>query len=156
MRKMELFVAVTVVALGFWGCLMDGGNFVGLDDLSDGDQNRSNCGEYSYSGYDSQGTLIIRGALTIMREDTLRVTGTWKFEAAIRDSLGMFGPQVGSGNLVGSIHGDNIGLNLNPNYVDNNVLLAGTISYWGISGTWEYVGFPGVLNRGTFRAVRSP
>ena len=155
MKKMKSFVAVTVAALGMWGCLMDGGNFVGLDDLSDGDQNRSNSGGYSYSGYDSQGTLIIRGALTIVREDTLRVTGTWKFEAAIRDSLGMFGPQVGSGNLVGSIHGDKIALDLNPNYRDNNVFLAGTLWPWGISGTWEYAGFPGVLNQGTFLALRT-
>ena len=152
---MEVFVAVTIVALGIWGCLMDGGNFVGPDDLNRGNQDRSDSGEYSYSGYDSQGALIIRGALTIVIEDTIRVTGTWKFEAVVRDSLGRFGPQVGSGNLVGSIHGDNIGLNLNPNYVDNNVFLAGMIWPWGISGTWEYAGFPGVLNRGTFLALRT-
>jgi hypothetical protein len=62
---------------------------------------------------------------------------------------------VGSGNLVGHFEGDKIGLNLNPDYIDNNVLLAGTIYYWGISGAWNYIGFPGVLNQGTFRAVRS-
>ena len=155
MGKMKLFVALTVVALGVWGCLVDGGNFVGLDGLNDVNKDRDNSREYSYSGYDAQGTLVIRGALTIVIEDTIRVTGTWKFEAVVRDSLGRFGPQVGTGTLVGSIHGDTINLNLNPNYADNNVFLAGTIWPWGISGRWEYAGFPGVLNQGTFLALRT-
>jgi hypothetical protein len=155
MKKMKLFLVFSVLALGVWGCLTDGANFVGPDGLAGGDQSSGAGKEYIYSGYDADGIQIIKGVLNLVIDDSNRVTGTWTLQLMVRDSLGRYGPQVGSGNLVGGIEGDKIGLGLNPDYVDNNVLLAGTIAYWGIYGTWEYVGFPGVLNNGTFRAVRS-
>jgi hypothetical protein len=154
MKKM-LFVMLSVLSMGVWGCLTDDANFVGPDGLAGGAQSSGAGKEYIYSGYDADGIQIIKGVLNLVIDDSNRVTGTWTLQLTITDSLGRYGPQVGSGNLVGGIQGDKIGLGLNPDYVDNNVYLAGAIAYWGIYGAWEYVGFPGVLNNGTFRAVRS-
>jgi len=75
------------------------------------------------------------------------------FPVAAAKPPAMIGPQVGRGKLTGRVYGTTIGLGLNPDMVDNNVFLAGTIVGGRITGVWEYAGFPGVLNRGTFAAA---
>ncbi|MCL6100815.1 MAG: hypothetical protein M1391_19830 [Bacteroidetes bacterium] len=47
-----------------------------------------------------------------------------------------------------------VSINLNPNFVDNNVVLQGTMSSDGFNGKWEWIGFAGKLNGGSFNAVR--
>ena len=86
-------------------------------------------------------------------DDSGDVTGSWNLDAVGDPPPAMIGPQVGRGKLTGRVYGTTIGLGLNPDMVDNNVFLAGTIVGGRITGVWEYAGFPGVLNRGTFAAA---
>jgi hypothetical protein len=60
---------------------------------------------------------------------------------------------VGKGTLEGTALGDTLFLNLNPGFADNNVLLSGVLHGGSFSGTWTWVGFPGILNQGTFRST---
>lgn len=118
----------------------------------DSDEVAPLSGRYSYSGYDDKGTLIVTGHITIAVDDTLRVTGTWQLMAATPHPPA--GPMVGDGTLVGGIDGETIYINLNPDWVDNNVFLLGKTSGGRIIGKWDHVGFPGVLATGSFVAVR--
>ncbi len=109
-------------------------------------------GAFRYIGYDTLGQAVVQGYLRIMLKDSSRLIGEW---ALVRVNDGSaIGPQTGSGVLDGSIDGTTMGLNLNPSMIDNNVLLSGTLQGNTYTGTWMYVGFPGVLNRGTFAARR--
>ncbi len=155
MNKAKLGVGLILCVLGIWGCLTNNTDFVSPEWLAGGSLSDGVGIEYIYSGYDAEGTQILRGMLRLVTDDSNNVTGTWTLQLTVTDSLGRYGPQVGSGNLIGRIDGDKIGLELNPEYADNNVSIAGTMVYWGFYGTWQYAGFPGVLNTGTFRAVRS-
>lgn len=46
------------------------------------------------------------------------------------------GPQVGSGELIGSIANERIRFELNPQYRDNNLQLIGTIEDNKYRGVW--------------------
>ena len=98
-------------------------------------------GTYTYNGYDQGGTLIVRGTLILSREDTI-IAGTWSFNDGR------------TGNLEGRMDEGNIYIDLNPGFVDNNLLLHGRFEGTMISGQWEQIGFPGVMAQGTFTAVR--
>ena len=98
-------------------------------------------GTYTYNGYDSGGTLVVRGTLVLSREDS-NIGGNWYFNDGR------------SGSLEGLLDEQEISLNLNPGFVDNNLLLHGTFGGSMISGNWEQVGFPGVMAQGTFTAIR--
>lgn len=109
-------------------------------------------GSYTYTAYDSTGVKIVTGWMKIVFDDSVNVSGEWKF-----DKIGNpenIGPQVGSGNLMGIYNEPEISINLNPNWADNNVFLNGDYSEDKISGEWTFSGFPGVINRGKFEAVK--
>lgn len=109
-------------------------------------------GSYTYTAYDSTGTKIVTGWMKIEFDDSVNVSGEWKF-----DKIGNpenIGPQVGSGKLVGMYDEPQISINLNPNWADNNVFLHGEYGEDKIEGEWMYTGFPGVINRGEFKAVK--
>lgn len=142
-------------ALISWGCLSND-QFVAFPDLAGtGGRQREDTvrASYQYYGYARHGSLLVVGTMTLMFSDSLEVNGTWDLRSVGGDPVPGIGPQVGTGKLVGSMQGKMITISLNPDYVDNNVFLSGTVSDTGITGTWEFVGFPGVMNRGTFRAV---
>jgi hypothetical protein len=109
---------------------------------------------FSYLGYDERGMLVILGTWRIAARDSNEVTGTWELSAAPGVPPDGLGPQVGKGNLAGVLDGNRVSIGLNPDFVDNNVFLSGTLSSTRITGTWEFVGFAGVLRRGTFVASR--
>ncbi len=110
------------------------------------------AGAFRYVGYDTLGHAVVRGYLRITLTDSARIIGEW---ALVRVNDGsQIGPQTGTGVLDGYINGTTIGLNLNPNMIDNNVLLSGVLQGNTYTGTWMYVGFPGILNRGAFAARR--
>lgn len=150
-----MLLGVIIVTLFASGCTSDA-NFngvIGIDTNSPGVvQSDSRTARYQYEGFDVQGRRVVRGVMTIMTGDSMEVSGEWRFYATGDPSR--IGPQVGSGKLVGAVVANKIWLNLNPRYVDNNVFLTGTGSGRVLLGTWEYVGFPGVLAGGTFRAVQ--
>jgi hypothetical protein len=132
-----------------WGCWFDLGGISGPAPKEEGGA------QYYYVGYDTAGGEIVRGLLVIVRGDSTIVTGTWNFR--LTDSRAtMIGPQVGSGTLMGTWEDSNLSLNLNPQYADNNVILIGTCSNRALAGKWQYIGFAGVLNEGTFRAALLP
>ncbi len=110
------------------------------------------AGAFRYAAYDTLGHTLVEGYLTITQADGDRVVGVWAMTRV--GSSDMTGPQVGKGILEGSITGTTIRINLNPNMIDNNVLLSGVLNGNSYTGTWIYIGFPGLLNRGTFVARR--
>ena len=106
---------------------------------------------YAYTSRDSAGQLLVAGTLTFTSFDSTRVGGSWSFRA-IGNSTKM-GPQVGNGTFAGLFHGAVLLLNLNPQYVDNNVYLSGTFASGGVfAGAWSWSSFIGPTGGGTFRA----
>jgi hypothetical protein len=109
---------------------------------------------YKYTGYDSTGVKIISGYLWIDSIDSVEVKGRWRFNLV--SNCENMGPQIGKGNFEGTtdIWGQML-LNLNPGMIDNNVLLEGSMQLaYRIDGSWSYIGFPGVINWGSFKAER--
>ena len=104
---------------------------------------------YQYVGYTHDGVAVVRGTLTLSVSDVGRVVGRWELRGA---DPGRIGPQVGRGTLTGNVVNGILFVNLNPQNADNNVLLSGRFSRTEYVGRWEWVGFRGVLNAGTFRA----
>ena len=117
-------------------------------------------GDYQYIGFDSRGTKIVEGQLSITSVeskrinsvDTLEIKGNWQLNK-IGDPQ-KIGPQVGTGQLDGSIVNGEVRIDLNPNMNDNNVNLTGTIENGRFRGKWSFSGFAGILNQGTFDATR--
>jgi hypothetical protein len=99
-------------------------------------------GTFAYSAFNTQNVEVARGTLAFYGSDST-VTGHWRFEDGR------------SGELEGIARDGDIALNLNPGYIDNNLFLHGTLARDTIAGTWEQVGFAGVMALGTFRAVRN-
>ena len=112
----------------------------------------AHSGPFQYMAYDTIGTLVVSGWMTIDIQDSTHVTGEWHFNKV--NNPQNIGPHTGEGNLVGGFYDGQLQINLNPNYVDNNVFLNGKIQANTYSGTWIWSGFPGLLNRGNFQATR--
>jgi len=150
MRNALTVLAVLALSLPFPRC---GENPAGAPDPTSLDPLFRVSGQaYRYSAFDSFGNEVVRGVLVIAIDDSHRVSGRWDLKQTDPEAS-MIGPQVGSGTLEGMINGKKIWLNLNPENADNNVILSAMYYCAGIWGVWEFVGFPGVLNSGTFRAV---
>jgi hypothetical protein len=107
---------------------------------------------FQYMAYDTIGTPVVGGWMTINIQDSTHVTGKWHFNK-INNPL-KIGPHTGEGNLIGGFDNGQLHINLNPNYIDNNVFLSGKIQTTNYSGIWVWSGFPGPLNKGTFIAKR--
>jgi hypothetical protein len=107
---------------------------------------------YSYSGYNSKGTLVVVGSMTLAVTDSQIVIGTWALECIAPGE--QLGPQTGSGTLRGSIQESRVALNLNPGWVDNNVFLSGTFNKDRFSGTWMWSTFVGSTAEGRFEAIK--
>ena len=106
---------------------------------------------YKYTGYSANGNTVITGYLWIDSVDSTTVKGRWDFKSISNEEN--LGPQVGKGKFEGIKDSQgNMSLNLNPEWIDNNVLLIGSYLNSQYSGDWNYVGFPGVINTGTFEA----
>jgi hypothetical protein len=108
-------------------------------------------GVYLYKASDPDTRVVVTGALTIAIDDKGAVSGEWAFE-----KIGSFeetGPQTGTGTLGGSIHNNEMLINLNPGWADNNVLLSGRWERGAWRGTWSWVTFVGPTSGGTFEAT---
>jgi hypothetical protein len=110
-------------------------------------------GAYRYASYDTNGTAVVQGWLTIMYQDSGHITGEWNLEK-IGNPQGI-GPQVGTGNLVGSFYEGKLFIELNPQFRDNNLQLAGEVENGYYGGQWFWISFAGISGRGTFEAVRN-
>ncbi len=109
-------------------------------------------GAFQYMAYDTTGTLVVDGWLTIRIQDSTHVEGEWHFTKST--SASSVGPQVGDGHLVGVFERGMLSINLNPEYIDNNVFLIGQYTTISYNGTWSWSGFPGVFNGGRFQTKR--
>lgn len=117
-------------------------------------------GDYQYTGYDKSGGKIVEGQLSITSvesrriraEETIQIKGNWQLNKVGNQEK--IGPQVGSGELIGSIIKGQVHINLNPNISDSNVILKGTIEGKRFHGTWSFNGYAGAINQGTFEATR--
>lgn len=109
-------------------------------------------GTYNYNGYDPTGVKIVTGWVKIIIVASTYLSGEWNLEK-IGDPQNI-GPQVGSGTLIGNFENNQLFLNLNPDYVDNNVFLTCPYDDQKLTGKWIYSGFPGIINYGTSVAER--
>jgi len=151
-KRLVLRMIAGILLVAAWGC---GPDSTGVPDGLEGSETgaRGTSATYLYAGYDSSGREIVQGEIVVAVDDSGIVTGSWNLKA-VGDPSPMIGPQVGQGKLAGKIDGTVFGAGLNPDMVDNNVVLLGTIVADSITGIWEFIGFPGVLNQGTFSATR--
>ncbi|MCF7822986.1 MAG: hypothetical protein K9N35_02345 [Candidatus Marinimicrobia bacterium] len=107
---------------------------------------------YHYKAYDELGLQIVEGTFSIEYGDSTNISGPWNFEA-IGNPEGI-GEQVGNGVFLGTVTGDTFAVDLNPEYVDNNVNLYGMITGDLITGEWSFSGIMGVINQGSFTAQK--
>ena len=142
MKKLSILSLMIALSLLFYFC--DGDNPLNGVKIPDG--------AYAYTGYDSTGVKIVQGWIKIIFEDSTHISGEWELEKIGNPQN--IGPQVGSGNLGGIMVNDQLHLNLNPQYIDNNVILTCPYSDQKLLGQWIYAGFPGVINYGSFVAEK--
>jgi len=120
---------------------------------SEDSSTNSSLTTYKYTGYDSTGNKIISGYLWIDSVDSTVVKGRWDFKRVSNEEN--LGPQIGRGNFEGIMMLGRMSFNLNPEMIDNNVILDGsTLLPRRFDGTWSYIGYPGVINLGRFEATQ--
>lgn len=107
-----------------------------------------------YEAYSDQLRLLLVGSLELVVHGDSTVSGNWTIGWAPGvDSTTRVGPQVGSGALQGRVLPDtSVWLNLNPGFVDYNVLLSGAATVKGLSGRWGYSTIAGEQGHGRFTA----
>ncbi len=112
-------------------------------------------GVFAYRAFDDGGTLVLTGTLLLDVASNGAVSGTWAIERVPgTDPQIVVGPQVGEGELIGSVEDGGVVLELNPGVSDNNVGLLGTLDDGAIVGMWSYVTFVGPTAMGEFSAVK--
>ena len=138
MKKQILFIVFVIALIFAFACNEDS-------------PSSSSTNDYKYTGYDSEGNIIILGIITIGQDTASVVTGTWEFVPI--GNCDNVGPQLGTGNYVGSFDAGNIlRISLNPGFADSNVFLDGDFENGHYAGTWRYYSFVGLTNHGTFEA----
>ncbi len=141
MKKLTLFVPLILLLIMFAHC--------DKNPFADDDPPK---GAFSYTGYDSANAKIVTGWIKVSLVDSTELTGEWELKKVGQSEN--IGPQVGSGKLSGLLTDSVAQINLNPDWIDNNVFLLFDWDAENIDGTWQYVGFPGVLNHGSFSATK--
>jgi hypothetical protein len=106
---------------------------------------------YQYTAYDSLGKAIVQGTLTINFADSGSAQGQWDFFEL--HPISYRGPQVGEGELIGNLSKNQIWINLNPHYADNNVMLQGELNNKKITGRWSWITIIGPTSSGDFDAI---
>jgi hypothetical protein len=108
-------------------------------------------GEYQYTAYDESGAKVVEGRLSLTSRDGDQLKGSWELKQV--GGPKRIGPQIGSGDLIGSVNGAEVNLDLNPNMNDNNVNLRGRVEGKRYTGTWSFNGFAGRISSGRFEAT---
>ena len=117
-------------------------------------------GDYRYTSLDKSGAKVVEGRLSVTsveprrieKETQIQIKGNWQLNKVGNQEH--IGPQVGSGELIGSIIEGEIRLDLNPNINDANVILRGKVEGKRLHGTWSFKGYAGTISEGTFEAIR--
>ena len=114
------------------------------------DKENSN-GTYKYTAYFGKSLVVCASGfieMTIAIDST--ITGSWEISAANEFSEKEIGPQIGTGKLEGSIKAEKIFINLNPEWIDNNILLNADYSKDQFAGSWVWSTFIGPTASGSF------
>jgi hypothetical protein len=128
-------------------------SFLLFSSCSEDSPTNSSMKTYKYTSFDSIGVKIISGYLWVEFTDSSTVKGRWDFKRVSNEEN--LGPQIGKGIFEGIKDSQgSMSLNLNPEWIDNNVFLIGLYLNSHYNGDWNYVGFPGVINAGTFEATQ--
>jgi hypothetical protein len=109
-------------------------------------------GALQYTSYDSSGTPLVNGWFTMNFSDSVTISGEWHFKPIGNPKN--IGPQTGDGNLVGGVRNGQVWVELNPQFMDNNLRLSGTLQGNRYSGQWTWISFIGITNAGSFEAVK--
>jgi hypothetical protein len=107
---------------------------------------------FRYTSYDSSGTPLVTGWLTMNFSDSVTISGEWHFKPI--NNPKNIGPQTGDGNLVGGFRNEQVWIELNPQFRDNNLQLSGTFHGDRYSGQWMWISFVGITNAGSFEAIK--
>ena len=110
------------------------------------------AGAYQYTSYDTLGAAMVTGWFAIQKTDSNHISGEWHFSPLAKTKD--VGPQTGDGNFAGTIDGNQMYMEIDPQYIDNNLELSGTIQGNRYSGRWTWISFVGVTNHGNFEAVK--
>lgn len=110
-------------------------------------------GAYLYASSDTTGVLLVQGWMTLDIQDSTQVTGEWHFGKVGNPED--IGPQVGSGELLGSFYQGELSVELNPNMADNNILLVGILTNNRYHGDWTWSTIIGPTSSGVFEAVKN-
>src|SRR4051812_46681725 len=113
--------------------------------------------QWDYTNKDEAGEAVTKGLLTLPSPLPVGKTfyGTWqaRYVGKIGEE-GKVGPQINGGKMAGDYSAEGqLTLRLNPNMIDNNVTLTGTVSGDSIKGTWQFSGIAGPTASGTFEAT---
>ena len=118
------------------------------DPIIEPDANRS----YYYQSFDSDNNLVVTGWLKIEFNNEDEISGTWNFQKIGNPEN--IGPQTGEGDLVGGrINQDSIWIELNPQFIDNNLQLIGKYTPNQFKGKWLWISLVGITNQGYFEAI---
>jgi hypothetical protein len=149
-------IAVLAVVIALLACACDGADVAGSP---------KPVGALSYSGYDEAGRVVVVGwisldLVTIYDQPHVGTSGefagAWELHALVDPTR--VGPQNGRGDLAGRIVEEGVAVDLNPDRVDDNVVLFGIFSAGGPAGAqyegkWSWQRLGGVRAEGTFRAT---
>jgi hypothetical protein len=127
MKTLSLFSFVILITLGCTdtGTLPESGKF----------------GTFKLNMQDTLGVSFSTGSLTLIDTDSI-IVGSW----SLSDGR--------SGKLIGTISNSHLEVNLNPEFIDANLILVGTLSAKIYSGQWFQIGFGGVMAQGLFIAEK--
>lgn len=118
-------------------------------------------GNFTYDAYSPVEQHLLTGVLhlewadvTIDGRTERHLTGSWEiWRVPGSDTTIAVGPQVGSGQLVGTEGEDGVVLDLFPARMDDNVILRATVDGNRITGQWSWSTIAGVATQGRFTAT---
>jgi hypothetical protein len=109
-------------------------------------------GDYRYSGYDKNGAKIVEGTISITSRQSNHISGKWELKSISNTENISF--ELGKGRFEGEMEQNNATINLNPNINDANLFLVGKIEGSRFHGVWRFSSIKGVVDRGTFEAIK--
>jgi len=115
----------------------------------------ANAPVYSATIFNVDGGQIAIGYLAFTKDPVFetQLNGAWSFTPQEeRDNIN--NPFTGTGTLEGTVQHDSLAVNLHPGWADHNIYLHGQVHGDSLTGLWTWVGFPGIIDRGRFAAIR--
>lgn len=100
----------------------------------------------NFRAYGENGALLREGTIVLDTSDPGDVTGSWRIKEVRVSNI------YEAGTLKGKLTDRILVIDLHPGWVDNNFVMRGIYDGFSYRGTWEQIGFPGVMDSGTFVA----